>query len=109
MSRVAHSLIGAASANSKSKTSAPVELEDLHDKFIATRERRARALGDQLKPIEAELKTRDISGLSTNRLFSLVDSLRRHILRETGEIEFTTPTRGFEDGETIEMVKEWTP
>ncbi|MGZ4964400.1 MAG: hypothetical protein ACXWJB_15570 [Limisphaerales bacterium] len=86
-----------------------MELEDLQDKLIATRERRARALGDQLKLVEAELKKRDISQLSTNRLFSLADSLRRQVLRETGQIEFTTPTRDFEEGETIEMVKDWIP
>jgi transposase len=86
-----------------------MELEDLQDKLIATRQRRARALGDQLKLIEAELNKRDISELSTRGLFSLADSLRRQILRETGEIEFATPTRDFENGETIEMVKQWTP
>jgi hypothetical protein len=86
-----------------------MEREDLQNALITTRELRARALGEQLAAIEAELKARDITELTTGQLFRLADSLRRQILRETGQIEFKTPACEFESGETLEPVKQWSP
>ena len=37
------------------------------------------------------------------------DTLRRQILRETGEIEFTTSTRGLPEDEYHEQVQDWNP
>jgi hypothetical protein len=86
-----------------------IELEALQEQLVATRETRARALAEQLRRIEAELQKRDVADLSTSRLFSLGDSLRQQILRETGSIQFTSPLREIPDEEYMEQVQDWNP
>lgn len=86
-----------------------MEREELQEKLIATREKRARLLGDQLKVIEDELKKRNVTELSTAKLFSLAASLRREIQRELGTMEFTTPTKDVPSAEFIDEVQDWKP
>jgi hypothetical protein len=86
-----------------------IELEDLQEKLISTRERRARLLGDQLATIEGELKKRNVTELTTPKLFSLAASLRRQIQREIGTMEFTTPTKDMPGEEMIDEVQDWKP
>ena len=86
-----------------------IELEDLQEKLIATRERRARLLGDQLKAVEEELKKRNVTELSTSKLFSLAASLRRQIQCEIGPMEFTTPMKDVPGDEYIDEVQDWKP
>lgn len=86
-----------------------IELEALRDQLIASREERARQLGQRLSQVTAELATRDLSTVSTGRLFELEASLRRQILHETGELRFTAPLKEIPDDEYHEHVQDWSP
>lgn len=86
-----------------------IELEALRDQLIASREERARQLGQRLSQVAAELATRDLSSVSTGRLFELEASLRRQILHETGELRFTAPLKEIPDDEYHEHVQDWSP
>ena len=86
-----------------------VELEDLQAKLLSTREIRARALSEELQRVEQELKKRDLADVPTARLYSLADTLRRQILRETGEIQFTSPIKEIPNEEYCEQVQDWAP
>jgi hypothetical protein len=59
--------------------------------------------------VTAELATRDLSTVSTGRLFELEASLRRQILHETGELRFTAPLKEIPDAEYHEHVQDWSP
>ena len=84
-----------------------VELEALQQELVSTREARARSLAEQLKRVETELGTRDLSQVSTGRLFSLAASLRQQILRETGTAGFTSPISEIPNDEYHEEVQDW--
>jgi len=84
-------------------------VESLQEKWLATRDDRVNALGEQLRKAEAELAKRDIAELPTARLFALIDSLRRQIQRETGPMLFTVPTSQIPSNEYQESVQDWTP
>jgi hypothetical protein len=59
--------------------------------------------------VSAELATRDLSSVSTGRLFELEASLRRQILHETGELRFTAPLKEIPAAEYHEHVQDWSP
>ena len=86
-----------------------MELEALQEQLISTREKRARALAEQLRQVEEELKKRNISELPTGRLFSLAESLRRQIKGKLGVVEFTSPVDDIPNDEYHEQVQNWTP
>jgi len=86
-----------------------IELEALQDQLIASRELRARKLAEQLKAVEAELAKRDLSQVSTGRLFTLAEALRRQIVRETGPVRFTSPLREIPNDEYCDQVQDWAP
>lgn len=86
-----------------------INLEALQEKWLASRDVRVNALGEQLRKVEAELAKRDIAAIPTARLFSLADSLRRQIQRETGSMEFTVPVNEIPNGEYHEQVQDWKP
>jgi hypothetical protein len=86
-----------------------VELEALQEQLIANRETRARLLAESLRQVEEELKKRNLTEVSTGRLFTIADSLRRQILRETGEVRFTSPLKDIPEEEYHEQVQDWTP
>jgi len=86
-----------------------LRLEELREELLASRETRARAFAAQLKSVEEELTKRSVSDLSTHRLFSLAESLRRQIQRETGETIFTTPIKDIPNDEYTEQVQDWKP
>jgi len=71
-----------------------LELEALQEQLVASREARARALAEHLHRVEQELQKRDLSQVSTGRLFGLAESLRRQILHETGSLKFTSSANG---------------
>lgn len=48
-----------------------MELEALYEKYYLTKEARIKLLGDQLKAIQAELKTRKLETVSTEKLLDL--------------------------------------
>lgn len=86
-----------------------IQREYLCDILIGTSEQRARNLGDQLKVVQQELAKRDLSELSTARLLSLADSLRRQIKHEIGDMLFTTPIEDIPKDEYREQVQDWKP
>src|SRR4051812_37480204 len=60
-----------------------LEQEALREQLIGFREQRLRRQGELLAQVEAELEKRSLADLSTARLFTLAESLRRQILKET--------------------------
>ena len=84
-----------------------LELEALQEQLVSTREARARALAGQLHAVEEELKKRDLTQVPTSRLYSMADSLRRQILRETGNIEFTSPIEEIPTEEYHDQIQKW--
>jgi hypothetical protein len=84
-----------------------IELEALQEQLVASREARVRELAAKLKLVEAELATRQLSEVSTPRLFSLAAALRREILRETGSVQFTQPVKEIPGEEYHEEVQDW--
>ncbi len=86
-----------------------IELEALQDQLIASREARARVLAEQLRRVEAELAKRDLAKVATGRLFTLADALRRQVQRETGLVQFTSPTREIPNDEYCDRVQTWAP
>ncbi|HWI58610.1 MAG TPA: hypothetical protein VNZ22_15400, partial [Bacillota bacterium] len=44
-----------------------------------------------------------------SRLYSLAEGLRRQILRETGELQFSIPTSQIPHEEFVDQVQDWTP
>ena len=86
-----------------------VELEGLRERLIANRETRAQLLSEQLRKIEAELHTRNLSTVSTTRLYSLAAALRHEILAETDAGVFSSPTREIPAEEYHEEVQNWQP
>ncbi len=86
-----------------------VEREALREQFIATEEELVRRLGEQLKCVEVELAKRDIAELSTPRLFTLAESLRRQIRSATGgDAPFTAPVSAIPPDEYHEDAQDWT-
>jgi hypothetical protein len=86
-----------------------INIEALQEKWLSSREARVEALGNQLHQVETELAKRDLTTLSTHHLFTLAESLRRQIKRETGPIEFTTPVSEIPPDEYAEHVQDWRP
>ena len=64
-------------------------------------------MGGQLAEVEAALKQRSVAELSTPRLFTLAESLRRQIQRETGEVRFSTPVEEIPKDEFHEQAQDW--
>ena len=86
-----------------------IELEALRERYLATREEQVRHLGERLREVEAELATRKIAELSTPRLFTLSESLRRQLEHVTGgELHFSTPVQSIPADEYHEEAQEWT-
>src|SRR5436190_357051 len=85
-----------------------INIEALQEKWLSNREARVEVLGKQLHQVETELAKRDPTTLSTHHLFTLAESLRRQIKRETGPIEFTTPVSEIPNDEYHDHVQDWT-
>lgn len=84
-----------------------IELEALQEKYVASLEVRLRRLGEQLAEVEKELEKRSVTELSTPRLFTLAESLRRQIQREAGEVRFNAPTDQVPAAEYHEQAQDW--
>ena len=84
-----------------------LELEDLACRLVGNVEARTASLAARLALVEAELKKRDLSQVSTARLFALSATLQRQILREVGDLRFAVPVKDIPASEYIEEVQEW--
>ena len=86
-----------------------INVEALQEKWLSARDVRVNALGEQLRKVEAELAKRDMSTVSTPRLFALAGALRRQIQRETGPMEFSVSTEGMPLKELYAETRHWKP
>jgi transposase-like protein len=86
-----------------------IELDALRDELLSTQAARARLLADRLKLVQAELTGRNLSSVSTSRLFALEAALTHQILAETGELRFTSPLKEIPDDEYHEQAQDWLP
>ncbi len=86
-----------------------LELDDLQNRLLGPRQQRAAALAERLAGVENELRKRDLSQLSTPRLYALSVSLRRQIEQTIGDIRFVSPVKDIPGDEYIEEVQEWKP
>jgi hypothetical protein len=86
-----------------------IEREHLADNILASGAARLEALGEQLRAAEAELGKRDLTTLSTGRLLSHVESLRRQILRETGTMKFVSAVDHIPEDEYADRIQVWKP
>ena len=83
-------------------------MEQLQEQWLSEHSTRVAALGEQLRKVELELSTRDISGLTTSQLFNLAASLRRQIKGETGGTpKFAEPVSQIPNDEFIGEVQDW--
>lgn len=63
-----------------------MELEALYEKYYLTKESRIKLLGDQLKAIQAELKTRKLEAVSTDKLLELELKIYQALQEEYVEV-----------------------
>lgn len=84
-----------------------IERESLQQTVLASREAQARALGEQLKQVEAELQKRNVSDLTTAGLLALAGRLRREIRAEIGPLQFAVPVSEIPSAEYHDQVQEW--
>jgi hypothetical protein len=54
-----------------------------------------------------ELRKRDLTQVSTARLYAMADALRRQIAHETDRVQFVTPIKAIPAFEFVEQVQEW--
>jgi hypothetical protein len=80
----------------------------LHEHF-ASSEERLRKLGEQLRAAEVELAKRDLATLSTGRLLSHVESLRRQLRREAGPMQFVSTVDAIPEDEYADRIQVWNP
>ena len=85
-----------------------VELEELRERYLASREEQVRRLGEQLAKVQSALATRSIDELSTPRLFALAESFRRQIQDATGAgMPFTMPVNAIPADEYHDEAQDW--
>ena len=83
-----------------------IEMEALGDKWLASVTDRVDGLGGQLRLVEAEIRQRSVSDLSTAQLYSLTHSLRRQIAQCTSTTGFTIPVSEIPADEYHEQVQD---
>jgi len=68
-----------------------------------------RELGEQLRTAEAELTKRDVTNLSTGRLLTHVETLRRQLHREAGPMQFVSSVDAIPEDEYADRIQVWNP
>ena len=86
-----------------------MERENLVQQLLASSEERMKTLAAKLRTAEAELARRDLATLSTGRLVSYVDSLRRQLHREAGPMQFVSPVDAIPEDEYADRIQVWKP
>ncbi len=86
-----------------------IEREQLMERILASSEERIQALGEQLRAAQAELAKRDLSTLSTGRLLSHVENLRRQIRHEAGQMKFVSAVDSIPEDEYADRIQVWNP
>ena len=86
-----------------------IEMESLATRWLASTSERVNTLGEQLRRVETELATRDLTVLTTPQLMSAARNLRRQIEQATGPLQFTVPLNEIPSEEYHEQVQDWKP
>ena len=86
-----------------------IERENRLHEHLASSEERMRKLAEQLRAAEAELAKRDLATLSTGRLLSYVESLRRQLRREAGPMQFVSAVDNIPEDEYADRIQVWNP
>src|SRR5690349_6557733 len=86
-----------------------IEREERLNQLLATSEERLRQLGEQLRAAEAELAKRDLTTLSTGRLLTHLESLRRQLRREAGPMQFVSTVDAIPEEEYADRIQVWKP
>lgn len=86
-----------------------IEREERLNQLLASTEQRLRHLGEQLRAAETELAKRDLTTLSTGRLLSHIESLRRQVRREAGPVEFVSTVDAIPEEEYADRIQIWKP
>ncbi len=86
-----------------------IEREERLNQLLATSEERLGQLAAELRAAEAELAKRDLSALSTGRLLTHVESLRRQVRREAGPIQFVSSVDVIPEEEYADRIQVWKP
>ena len=86
-----------------------IEREERLNQLLATSEERLRQLGEQLRAAEAELAKRDLTTLSTGRLLTHLESLRRQVRREAGPMQFVSTVDAIPEEEYADRIQVWKP
>ena len=88
---------------------AAIEREERLNQLLATSEERLRQLAEQLRAAEFELARRDLTTLSTGRLLSHLESLRRQVRREAGPMQFVSTVDAIPEEEYADRIQVWKP
>jgi len=86
-----------------------IERENRLSQLLASSEERMRQLGEQLRAAETELAKRDLTTLSTGRLLTHVESLRRQLRREAGPMQFVSTVDAIPEDEYADRIQVWNP
>ena len=86
-----------------------VERENLVQQLLASSEERMKALAEKLRAAETELARRDLTTVSTGRLLTYVDSLRRQLHREAGPMQFVSAVDAIPEDEYADRIQVWKP
>ena len=86
-----------------------IEREERLNQLINTTEERLSRMGAELRAAETELAKRDLSTLSTGRLLSHIESLRRQVRREAGPLQFVSTVDAIPEEEYADRIQVWKP
>lgn len=86
-----------------------IEREHRLQQHLASSEARLQKLGEQLRAAETELARRDLTSLSTGRLLTYVESLRRQLHREAGPMQFVAAVDTIPEDEYADRIQVWNP
>jgi len=86
-----------------------IEREERLNQLINTTEERLSRIGAELQAAETELARRDLATLSTGRLLSHIESLRRQLRREAGPVQFVSTVDAIPEEEYADRIHVWKP
>ena len=86
-----------------------IEMDELKNRLLGHRQHRATALAEKLAAVEAELRQRNLSSVSTQGLYALSSSLQRQIEAAIGDLSFVSPVKDIPSDEYVEEVQQWNP
>lgn len=84
-----------------------IELEALQEKYYLTKKKRIELFGEKLKVIKEELEERDLSDISTERLFDLLQKYATALKQEEVGIVFKEETGLVEKLADFSEVESW--